>query len=370
MIIRLVMFASLALNAMPSASQNLVLLLKREEQYIVQAVSGSTTTQIASLGYHPTYGESDSSFVFVSESVSGPTLLQVVDKTSKRVTGSWEINARPVPRVSGPSLGIITSGGYAYFASICYGPDRSTVAPNEAGGAFDFNRVSLTDGKHERYPLPVAVRDPRIANYNGVPLIYSWNGPNIWKFEIATDSLVQVVSQLDIEDTIVAPGDAPIPEDLPSRFTDYVVLPGAGVYRFSRFGVLSPVLNSDLSLLSSPDAGVAVKDVGVSGRVSKVFASSVNDKTYIGIMSAGTSHIEIRLVDPQSMRTAKEFSLPATAVAATTLVSRDGLVYFVDGEGGSVNQVSQEAATDLRVIVGEQSKAIHDARILSVDDTP
>lgn len=296
----------------------------------------------------------------------GEYVLIVIDKTSERVTSSWPVYAQPAQQLSGPSRDIVLTPTFAYFATVRYGTNGSTIEPNEHGGAFDFNRLSLADGKLQRFPLPSDCLNPRVVDFAGTPLIYAWNGYGVWKFDTAKGSLEQIVSRLDIEDTLVT-DDAGSAATRQAAFADYVMIPGTGVFRLSRLGGLRQLLDANLAYVG----GRPSLDLGADGVVVRVFPASLKRQVAVGVLRKKEEGMFFAYVEPRSMKVQSETSLPKGTVPDSIVVLPEGAILYVDRDTASIDEASDAGTKSLWTLARLDAGARpFGSRILLVSNVP
>ena len=146
---------------------------KKDHHVVMRTIDGQFQ-RVLDLGYRPTYGESKTTFGFLSrKSVSGAFVLDLVDKGSGEVTHTFPVTGQVLGQLSGPSKDVMIAGNAAELITVRF-LDLPSVERNPIGGAFNFNRLDLSQGMLRTYPLPKEAASPRLVDYEGTPVIYTW----------------------------------------------------------------------------------------------------------------------------------------------------------------------------------------------------
>jgi hypothetical protein len=354
-----------------SVAREAWLLLHDSEHGAIYRAQDGAMRQVARVGGSVTYGETQSALAVISRrSPTAPLLLQLIDKKTQTTTATWPLEGFSVLQLSGPSRDVALTDKSAYYVSIRYRKDASTLEPNELGGQFDLYRVSLADGKLQRFPLAAECVNPRLTVFNGAPLVYSWNGYGVWQFDAAGSKLDALVLRRDLDDTMVAQGANALTPTMQPRFADYVALPQVGVFRISRLGGLKRVL--DASLMRNTVA-VATLDLNQKGNVVRALAATADGKPAVGLVmerQGALRQVPLRYVaiDPLSMTVLREIPLPEDAILDSVTVARDGSLVFVDRRAAAIRRIAQADSEMLWSIQGQiAGEYLEYSRIISFD---
>lgn len=340
------------------------LLLHTQEHVAVAHASERGIREIARVGQGATYGETEQAIAVISHRApADPDVLQVIDKQSGKVTATWPVKGYPIRQLSGPSSDVVLTPEFAYFATVRYGKDGRSLDANELGGAFDFFRVSLVDGRLDRFPLGKDCVNPRVVDFAGTPLIYSWAGYAVWRFDAKNSALEQFVHRRDIEDPVIS-GDSGFPPAVRQyAFADYVPLPGTGVFRLSRLGGLRQILGPDLSRAAEPRTTL---DLGSKTNIARIYPAWFRGERAIGVSIMREGRIHYVSVEPRAMRIQWESALPSGVILDTVAVSRDGSIFYVDRDSASISRMSEGETTTLWRLDGLVPKLrLDDTRILA-----
>lgn len=363
----LLLLLSLFASPGPAMAQQAWLLLHGTEQAGIYRAQNGEMRQVAQVGDIVVYGETASSLAVISQRTpADKVLLQVIDKKSQRVTATWPLQGYPTPQLSGPSRDVALTDRFAYYVALRYGEDGKTLVPNELGGHFDFYRVSLADGKFDRFPLSYECANPRVIVWNDSPLVYSWNGYGVWRFDPGQRALQPLVLRRDIDDTIVASDASNLAATEPTSFADYVALPGVGVFRTSRLGSLNQILDPTLARKAIPGASVHLGAKG--GDVIRTFPAAYESKPAIGALTKRDGELRYAVINPASMKVVRELVVPEQAVLDSVTISRTGSVAYVDRRELAVRRITEEGSETLLPLKGQVAPAYADyTRIISLD---
>jgi hypothetical protein len=263
-------------------------------------------------------------------------------------------NVHPVRWMSGAILNLVLADGSAYFASYAWpegggGPDRN---PN--GGYFDFNRVALADGKLEQFPLPKECVNPRLVDFQGVPLVYAWDGQR----------LITLVSSGDVGDIINREGNARYVRrgGETAVFPDYVMVPGTGAFRLSRVGELQQILKADLTLASLPRRTVKVAS---PGDLPEILLGRFQGVPVIGVVRALSDRLDFKYVAPATFNVMWETTLPKSADIPSLYGLSDNALVYLDRATASIDKVTPRGTTVIGKVRAEE--ALNGVKILSID---
>jgi hypothetical protein len=331
---------------------------------------GSALHTIAMPGHVVSYGQSDRVLGFLSYQIPlARHVLTLIDGPTQAVTASVLIdmheNVHPVQWMSGAILNLVLTGQFAYFVSYTHaegadGPDR-----NPSGGIFDLDRVTLADGKLEQFPLPKDCVNPRIVDFGGTPLVYSWEGFGVSKFDVAKRRLVTLVSIGDVGDIIEREGKARDVRRGPETaiFSNYVVVPGAGAFRLSRVGELQQILNANLTLVSLPRRTVKLAN---PGEQPEILLGRFHGAPAIGVVRNLGDHLEFRYIDPATFNVEWETTLPKSANIPSIYGLSDNAVVYLDQALASIARLTQQGTTVMHKVSADD--ALYGVKILSIDD--
>jgi hypothetical protein len=349
----LLLGALCCLTGRPVDAREAWLLLHHEASFAVVRVSGDRLEKVVDVSSQTTYGVSERAIgVFTSG------VLQVIDRASGSVT-SWPVKGYPVADVSGPIGKVLLIDDVAWFPSVRFpATDR-----NAAGGYFDLNRVSLADGAQSTIALPVSVTDPRVARMGKVPLVYSEN--LVWKIDGAHGELVPLVSRAELDQALIErervasqSGQANL-----GPFTDYAFVPDAGIFRLSRLGQVTQVLEADMSTKAGPRRAVRL---GPPKNILKIFPGTFAGHPTINVIRRKDRELVLSAVNLRSLVIEAQTPLPPGAEPLSCFASTSGSVTYVDRETGAIEEVNREGITTIGQVTARPDLVF--ARVLWVDD--
>jgi hypothetical protein len=119
--------------------------------------------------------------------------LLLVDEKTQKIEAIWPLAEFPASQLMGPSEDLVVQGDHAYFISVRYASDGSTIERNDLGGAFDLIRVSIKNGKEEKISIPKESANPRLSTVGGTVVITETFSARAWGF----DEKAKVLNALD-----------------------------------------------------------------------------------------------------------------------------------------------------------------------------
>jgi hypothetical protein len=351
------------------AGESWLLLSHQSGEDTIAIPAGSALHTVARPGRIGSYGQSGRILGFLSYEIPlARHVLTIVDKPTQEVTASvlinMDVSVIPVQWMSGPILNLVLSDRFTYFVSYSHreggaGPDR-----NSNDGIFDLDRVTLADGKLEQFPLPKDCVNPRLVDFEGTPLVYSWEGFGVAKFDVAKHALVMLVSTGDVGDIVAREGNARNLRRGPPTaiFSDYVAVPGIGAFRLSRVGELQQVLDADLKLVRLPRRTVKVANIGEQ---PEILLGLFRGAPVIGVVRTLSDHLDFKYFNPATFRVEWEVTLPKSASIPSLYGLSDNALIYLDQATASIDQMTPQGATVMHQVSADE--ALHGVRILSID---
>lgn len=320
-------------------AQEAWLLVGSPDHYELARAAGNQLEDVMSVGDVYAYGQSDRSLAFVRyEPDTDAFQLEVLDKESRRVTATFPIESPLQAHMQGAVQDLVVTPRYVYFATIRLNSAHQ-IALNSLEGRLDLHQLNLADGTIRIIPLPPACHTARLVDYNGIPLVFAWNGYDIWKVDERTNTLQQLLREQDVPDIIASEsrGCDCKSKPGPGPFADDVAIPGAGVFRISRIGELQQVLNANLYPVARPRESVNLGlDLGRYGEFAALSRGTMNGHPAIGVLGVhdGQTYFEYR--DPRTLNIMWGTRLPDSAAplsAGNLGTVPDGILYVDRGEG-------------------------------------
>ena len=352
------------------ASAQTWVLLTHKSSLSVAKTARTGYTEVVSSNGTAVYGQSAKTLAVISyRASSGTVVLNLIDKATGDVT-TWPISVEPVVDVSGPRESVVLTDMSAYFAVV---RDREKEGLNEEGGMLDVDQVSLADGTVHRFPLPADCRNPRLAQLGGNIFVYSFNSSGVWKLDSTKGHMQKMVRPEDIQAArngrvppAPADGVAPVKSaELPlGAFADYVVVPSAGVYGLSRYGLLQQVVRPDFAMVNGPRPNTTL---GSADKVLRLFAGESKGAPAVGVVrKTETEGMTFEYLDPASLGAIWQTAVSSDAVPESFYPLSSDVVAYVEQKGGSIQSISSSGGSKTLWTLPHDSDASI-SRILSTD---
>ena len=327
-----------------ASAQSAWLLTEQDSHsYLSKEVNSVASFQI-DVGVSAIYGDAGSNLaVLYYDEKQESDILSLIDKASGTVVSTW--SGRFAKLNSGPYAGVTVIGKYAYYiayAAPTPSANVDTIPHNQAGGLWNLKRVSLADGSQQTYDLPNECVDPLVVRYQGVPVIYSWDGTAAYEFDAAAQNLKQVLSSVDIPDIDAREKHAERRGMLrhPGTYADYVALPGFGVYRLSKLGRLHQVLDAKLQPVKVARPSIKL---GPESAVVKVFAATLDHAPVIGAIRKLSGTMEVVFINPTTLSVVWQAPLSEGVVPESVTAVDNGIMY-ADQNSGTISELSPNGA--------------------------
>jgi hypothetical protein len=347
-----ILFTALLAYTQLVHSQDVYVLRSEEGAQYVSRVNQGATSEVLKVGHVAVYGATERALALLSHKAGGGDYtLNIVDLRTGTVTASWPVDEEPVMQLSGTSRGIVLSDAYAYFLTMTFGT---------SGASFRLSRLALADGSIRTLPIPQGVANPRLTDFEGTPLLTSWNGFGVVKFDPSTQQFEKLVSRVDVGEVIseeeVGKRSGRINA---SAFADHIAISGAGVFRLSKLGDLHQVLNPDLSPV---DADRSIP-VGPAENILRLFPTTSDGRPAIGVVRKVSGRLQLTCIDAERLSVVWNRALPSGAVPQTVVGSMNNEAFYFDRSEGLIKSISKRSDKEL-----SRLPAAHliDAAILAV----
>jgi len=330
-------------------AQEAWLLLNRSGHFAVSRLSDNVLENIDDVGDLVSYGQSQRYMAFISRNTSlNRSVLKIVNKSTHQVRFTWSIGARVLPHMASPMEDLVLNDEYVYFVTMRPGADNV----NSAGGKLDFNQLRLADGTVKTFALPRECTTSHLIDFNGIALIYAWNGFDIWKFDASADALTQLVKVAYIKDIVAAEQAASQSRRAnapgPGPFSDGVIIPGAGAFRLSKQGVLQKVLDANLNPVGPGRASVALDfDLGASGEFAQLFSAIFKGAPAIGVLGMRNGNKVFEYLSASSLRTEWTTTLAANVGTEGLVPAPPDAIAYVDHDKGLIEKTSPAGTATL-----------------------
>jgi hypothetical protein len=367
----LILSVALALEATAADSREALLIVPNaDERLVVVQTERGALRPVLELGMTASYGESNEQFAFVTNKATrtGGWTVDLLDKGTSKVVLSRPISGDVSMQLSGPAPNVILTSDSLYFTTVQISPvpirtNRRLLGRNEQGGVFDFNRLTLASGAQKSWPLPEDCVNARLVNFEGVPLVYAWEGWGVWRFDSAKAQLQRLMTGdrspeiRDGEQRMRRAGQMP-----PGAFADFVMVPGTGVMRLSKFGLLQLELGPDLRQASGD---TPLMKVARPGGVVRILAGTYDGSPAIGIVRKLEGHMFFAYLDPRTTNPLWRTPLPANVSPDSIFPTLDNALIYVDTASGAINKLTRKGVSTLWQLDPSLPR-LADARILSV----
>lgn len=335
---------SFVVGALLTGASSLVLaqqawLVVNQEHYSLVRTANNSLATVADLGDSLTsYGESPQAMAFISRNASVKKfVLTVVDKKSAQVLLTRQLDGFLATQMAGAREDLVLDGTYVYFNTLRLTAAHQIV-PNDLGGSFDFNRMKLADGSLLTLSLPRECDNPRLVNFGGIPLVYSWNDYRVWKFDPTASVLTQVITGHDVGEILGAEKTAERQGKLKEQaFADDVEVPGTGVFRLSRLGALDKILDASLSPVAVPRPTL---DLGLDAPAARLFRGTFNDNPAIIVLGQLAGNPTLMFIDPRTLTLEWKTSVSSGLEPWSILAQPRNSVTYVDKSDGTIDRIS------------------------------
>jgi hypothetical protein len=306
------------------------------------------------LGGATSYGFSEQTIALISyRRESAQHYVDLVDRASGEIEASWPILGRsPVQYLNGLVNEVVIANDSVYFPSLHWLTERA-LELNADGDAMHLSALSLKDGTARSFPLEHS-SNPHVAAYGDGLLLYEGPGDRLRTFDVDTHSFV-VLQSARVTDTAREERDALRQRRIDySSATRYVVMPGHGVFRLSRFGRLEQVL--DKNLQDPMDARFV--DFGSLGSFRGIVSTRDSDSPAACIAYEQPDVFKIRCADLRSLQVTQTFSLPKTVDIEGLSLADDGDVSYWDRSSGALTKRSNSGEKVLTHISPEANSMV------------
>ncbi len=311
----------------------------------IMRTAGKRLVKVAELGDLTSYGQSAQAMAFLSRSPSTDKFaLTVVDKKTQQVTVTRPVAGFVATQLAGGVEDLVVTDEFLYFVTLRLNGAHQ-IEPNELGGQFDFNAMRLADGNVRSFPLPKECQNPRLANFAGTPVVYSWNDYEVWKFDAAAGQVKRVLARRDITEVVVGEQQAQQSGKIKSGvFADDVVVPGEGVFRASRLGRLDRILDANLQPVGPPSPSA---DLSMDAPLIHLFGGTFKGKPAIGVVGRQGGNVTLEYLSPGSLSVEWKTDLSSNIVPLSIYAGPGDAVSYVDKNTATIEKTSPTGTTIL-----------------------
>jgi hypothetical protein len=356
----LILFATFV--ALPASADNIWITLHdgKNEQVAESGPKGSLTA--LEHGFTLLFGESSAQIAVVSyNKAAAQYQLRLLDKETRQQLAIWQIPLPPVQQLSGPAPDIMLLGETAYLLT-----HAGVLAPgtqytrNELGGGFNVMRITLRTGETKVLPLGAGFLNPRLNNYNGIPLVTDWAGYAVSRLAPDGKEMIGVIGPDELSDILPAERTHHARRNLPyDARADYVAVPSAGVFRLSKFGLLHRVAGPDLAPLPAPHASLAL---GPAQNKELLLAVTSEKGPAIAVVRRAREKRTLAFIDAATLSVIWERDLPSGTSPMSMVSAGPDAVLYIDQQKGALMRTSRDGTVVIRDLPSQYHGS---ARILS-----
>ncbi len=322
----------------PLSAHEALLLVARDGRYAITTADATGLHEVASTTSRATYGVTRDRLAILSRRDGDASDLQIFDRRTFRLISSWPVPGLPAAQLSGGSGDIVLRDKFAYFVAVRYTSEGPRTGPGVT--PFDFHKVALADGSLQTIPLPTDCANPRLTDVKGVTFLHSWNGENLWRYDVETAAFVKVVSNDDLDESFTTTAPSIPQSDLP-EFADFGVLPDGSVFRLSRQGTVKQILKSDLS---PPPKNRRAVNLPRDGKVIRLYASQFGKRSVVGVLQQLPGEMFFSLSDAATKAVQWSAKLPQSVAPDSLVIASDGSIFYVDTEAPAIFTASAAGA--------------------------
>ncbi len=332
-----------------------------QEQVVELRAQGSITV----LKHHSTavFGESPTQIAIAAyDTASRQYQLRIIDKHARQVRASWPLPLTPVRQLSGTAPDVVLLDDVAYVMTHAWSlAPGETLERNASGGTFNIVRITLRTGEIRVLPLKDTFANPRLANFDGVPVVMDWAGYSVARLSAHGEEMISVIARDELFSMLPDERAERQRRTLPfSARADYVAVPGAGIFRMSKFGVLQRVADARLAALTAPFASLPL---GPAQFNERLLAATSSKGPAIAIVRNEQGRRTLVFVDARTLTESWRRELPPDVSPPSLAAGGPDAVVGIDAEKGALVRVSREDIEELRKLPAAES--FGGSRILS-----
>jgi hypothetical protein len=308
----------------------------------------------------PLYGEWTRKLAITSlDRSKGTPIVLIIDKESGQIT-RWETFGTPAEDAArGPARHMLLRELFAYYPTVHEGPRAKNA------GGFDLKEISLLDGSHRTFPLPLECVGPRVGELGRVPVAYTSNGFGIWRLKLKDDDYGDAglrpvaeraqFADLAAKETTGAPASAG-----PSlTIADYLLVENAGAFRISSTGTLQRILSSELMRVAQ---SVPTTELGAPADVLALVSGEFEGNAGVGVVRRQANRVVFDFLDARTLTSVWKVQLPRGVVAKSLYSTGDGF-WYINGDTGAVAKVTRKGTEAKWRVPG---RGMQSARVLTV----
>jgi hypothetical protein len=333
---------------LPAAAGNIWITMHDGAHELVTELAPSGPVTVLTHANTMAFGESPAQVALVSyDKAAAQNQLRLFDKPTRQLLATWPLPTTPVSLLSGAAPDVVLVDGVAYVLTHSMALAANTsLARNERGGTFNVVKVALRTGETSVLPLSNEFFNPRLRNYDGVPVVTDWAGYAVWRLAPDGKEMISVIGQETLSDILPAERTDQARRTMPyTARADYVVVPRAGVFRLSKFGLLHRVAGTDLEPLAAPHASLAL---GPAQNKELLLAVTSAKGPAIAVVRRDQDKRTLAFIDAATLAVIWERELSPGVLVWSMAAAGPDAVICIDREKTALVRISRDGTSVLR----------------------
>ena len=308
------------------------------------------------------FGESSAHVALISyNTAAAQCQLRIIDKKSRQTLAVWPVPDTPVRNLSGAIPDIVLVDDAAFVLTHSW-PLSAGAKPvrNEHGGFYNLARIALRTGRTTLLPIGDVVANPRLASFDGIPVVTDWAGYSVLKLPADGEGVETVIDRETLFSQLPEEGAERERRTLPfNARADYVAIPGGGIFRMSKLGVLQRVADARLSALQPPFASLAL---GPAQFHERLLAMESSKGPAIAVTRREQDVRTLAVIDATTLTENWRRDLPHAVSSWSLVAAGDDALLGIDAENAAVVRITRGG---IETVGALPPGAHHHARILS-----
>jgi hypothetical protein len=308
------------------------------------------------------FGESAAHVALISYNTAAAQYqLRIIDKKSRQTLAAWPVPDTPVRNLSGavPDIVLVDDAAFVLTHSGSLGAGATPVR-NERGGFYNLARIALRTGRTTVLPIGDVVANPRLASFDGIPVITAWGGYSVLKLSADGEGVDTVIDRAKLFSQLPEERAERERRTLPfNARADYVAIPGGGIFRMSKLGVLQRVANEQLGALQPPFASLAL---GPAQFHERLLAMESSRGPAIAVVRREQDARALAVIDAATLTENWRRDLPLAVSSWSLVAAGNDALLGIDAEKSAVVRITRGG---IETVGALPPGAHHHARILS-----